>query len=317
MMQLPPILCCCRRFSYVYRRFSYVYRRLSHRFRWCHTAVAGYRTWVGGREKSRSYGPASDRCPAASNSPVCSRVIPVCQHRSVRSPLGVPTSAINQTMSVAAKMSCAQRTQPKNIHHSAEFFPRKQTADYCHIAPRSPMMFSFVAYVPVYLSNCVVYYHFLWLGRESSWLVVYRSSNSVSHPLVFAHERISLPKLSGFYCTHYRTPETPNGPTPLYCLLSVIIHLLRSIVFLYRCRRISCRSSRLSHRFLSVVMLLSPVVAPLPSVITHPLSVIVPLPSVYHTFVVGNHASAVGHRIAAVGYTAPRPSVSTDPCLRL
>ena len=47
-------------------------------------------------------GTASDRCPTASNSPVCSRVLPACQHRSVRYLLGIPTSAIKQTMPVAA-----------------------------------------------------------------------------------------------------------------------------------------------------------------------------------------------------------------------
>ena len=35
-------------------------------------------------------------------SPVCSRVLPVCQHRSVRYTLGTPTSAIDQTAPAAA-----------------------------------------------------------------------------------------------------------------------------------------------------------------------------------------------------------------------
>ena len=40
-------------------------------------------------------------------------------------------------------------------------------------------------------------------------------SNSASNPRVFAHEHISLPPPSGFYCANPRTNETPNGPTPL------------------------------------------------------------------------------------------------------
>ena len=46
-------------------------------------------------------GPASDHCPAAINSPACLRVLPVCQHRSVRYALDIPTYAIKK-MSVAA-----------------------------------------------------------------------------------------------------------------------------------------------------------------------------------------------------------------------
>ena len=67
-------------------------------------------------------GPASDRCSAVSNNPICSRVLPVGQHRSVRYPLGTPTSAINQTVSAAAvKVSYVLliRAQPKSMNHNA------------------------------------------------------------------------------------------------------------------------------------------------------------------------------------------------------
>ena len=40
-------------------------------------------------------------------------------------------------------------------------------------------------------------------------------SNSASYLHVFAHKHISLPPMSGFYCTNCRTSETPNGPIPL------------------------------------------------------------------------------------------------------
>ena len=89
------------------------------------------RGWVGGR-RHEVPGPASDRCcPAASNSPVCSRVLPVCQPRSVRHPLGITTIAINQATPVAVvKVSYVKRTQPKNINHNAEVSLRQQ---YCRL----------------------------------------------------------------------------------------------------------------------------------------------------------------------------------------
>ena len=52
--------------------------------------------------KSRIPGPASDRCPGASHGPCLFACLPVCQHRSVRYPLGSPTNAINQTVPAAA-----------------------------------------------------------------------------------------------------------------------------------------------------------------------------------------------------------------------
>ena len=67
-------------------------------------------------------GPASVRCPGASHGPVCSRILPVCQHRSERHPLGAPTSAINQTLPVATvdvSYVLLIRTQPNNMNHSA------------------------------------------------------------------------------------------------------------------------------------------------------------------------------------------------------
>ena len=71
-------------------------------------------------------GPASNRCPAASSSTVCSHVLQVCQHRSVRSPFGNPTSAINQTATAAVKVTYLLpiRTQPNNMNHNDLFSPR-------------------------------------------------------------------------------------------------------------------------------------------------------------------------------------------------
>ena len=54
--------------------------------------------------------------------PACSRVLPVCQHSSVRYPLGSPTSAINPTVPAAAvevDYVLLIRTQPKNMNHFA------------------------------------------------------------------------------------------------------------------------------------------------------------------------------------------------------
>ena len=124
------------------------------------------KVWVGGRNHEL-YGPASDRCPDVNNSSVCSRVLPVCQHRPVRYPLDIPTSPINQTMPVAAvKVSYVLRIPPKNMNHNAEFSLEQQTTYYSYRFP-IPNNISLCC---VNISNCVVYYHFLWLGRESSWL---------------------------------------------------------------------------------------------------------------------------------------------------
>ena len=90
-------------------------------------------------------GPASDRCPAGSNSPVCSRVLPVCQHRFVRYPLGISASAINQTMPVAAvKVSyvLSIRTHLNGMNQIAEF-SLGQAEDDSHVGSRSLMIVSF------------------------------------------------------------------------------------------------------------------------------------------------------------------------------
>ena len=71
--------------------------------------------------------PARDRCRAESNRSVCSRVLPVCQHRSVQYPLGIPTSATNQTISAAELLSnwatqyvlLLIRNQTKNMNPNA------------------------------------------------------------------------------------------------------------------------------------------------------------------------------------------------------
>ena len=58
-------------------------------------------------------GPVSDRCLVVNNSSVCSRVLPVSQHRPVQYPLGISTSAINQAMPAAAVKVSYVRTPPK------------------------------------------------------------------------------------------------------------------------------------------------------------------------------------------------------------
>ena len=63
---------------------------------------------------------------------VCSRVLQVCKHRSVRYLLGSLTRAINQTVPAAAAVEVSYvlliRTQPKNVNHNA-LFSIQQTAD--------------------------------------------------------------------------------------------------------------------------------------------------------------------------------------------
>ena len=93
---------------------------------------------------SRIPGPASDRGPGASHGPVCLRVQPVCQHRSVLHPFGTPTCAINQTMPATAvevsytPLTC---TQPNNMSHNASFSLQHHTENYYHIGSRSLIIF--------------------------------------------------------------------------------------------------------------------------------------------------------------------------------
>lgn len=91
---------------------------------------------VSGRENHEMRGLASGHCLAASISPVYSHALPVCKDRSARYPLGIPTSAINQTMSVAVKVSYVRRTQLKNINYNAEF-SLQHTADYSNKSLRT------------------------------------------------------------------------------------------------------------------------------------------------------------------------------------
>ena len=54
-----------------------------------------------------------------------------------------------------------------------------------------------------------------WEGEQVADMLT-SVSNSVSYPHVLAHKRIPPSSLSGFFCTNYRTTETPDGPSPLY-----------------------------------------------------------------------------------------------------
>ena len=88
----------------------------------------------------------SDRCPVENNSSVCSRVLPACQHRPVRYPLGIPTSAINQTMPAAAiKVSYARmilRQNNKRWAITPNYLLEQQTAVYySYISSRFLVMF--------------------------------------------------------------------------------------------------------------------------------------------------------------------------------
>ena len=89
-----------------------------------------------------------DRCPVVNNSCVCSRVLPVCQHRPMRHLLGIPTSAINQAMPAAAVETSYVRTPPKKtatsgVNHNAEFSLEQQTTYYSYIGARFLRTFLF------------------------------------------------------------------------------------------------------------------------------------------------------------------------------
>ena len=49
------------------------------------------------RKNHELSGPVSDRCPVVNNSPVCSRVLAVCQHRPVLYPLDISTIQAQST----------------------------------------------------------------------------------------------------------------------------------------------------------------------------------------------------------------------------
>ena len=144
--------------------------------------------------------------PATSNSTtVCSRVLPVCQYRPVPYPLGIAANTIHQNCHVGAPMPLLepQSYGPRRLRN----FLSKRKSDYSWFGSPPLIIFSIVSY----LSNSVVYHHFLWHGGESYWLTCLPQYP----PLWHAHtslptKRISLPSLSGFYCTHSRTTETPK-----------------------------------------------------------------------------------------------------------
>ena len=72
----------------------------------------------------------------------------------------------------------------------------------------------FLLYISFEL-RCLLVFSVAWEGE----LVADMStaiSDFVSRPHVFDHKRVSLPSLSGFYCTQFQTTETPKGPTPFY-----------------------------------------------------------------------------------------------------
>ena len=69
-------------------------------------------------------GQRANRCPVVNNSSVRVRVLAVCQHGPVRYLIGIPASAINQTMPAAAvkvSYSYVLRIPPENMNHNAEF----------------------------------------------------------------------------------------------------------------------------------------------------------------------------------------------------
>ena len=74
------------------REITYLYIFTLSSSKFLHPLTIG-RKRVGGRENSRIPGPASDHCPGPRHGPcLFARVLPVCQDRSVRYPLGTPTN---------------------------------------------------------------------------------------------------------------------------------------------------------------------------------------------------------------------------------
>ena len=116
-----------------------------------------------------------------------------------------------------------QSYEPKRLQN----YLSKQKQEYSWFGSLPLIVFSFVSY----LSNCVVCYHFLWLGRESYWLTCLPQYP----PLWHAHtslptKRISLPSLPGFYCTNSRTTETPKWYNPI-TLLHIRVYAGTSTVY--------------------------------------------------------------------------------------
>ena len=92
----------------------------------------------------------------------------------------------------------------------------QQMAD-CFV--RAIIISSFVAC----LSNCVVYCHFLWRGRESYWLTCRSQYPPVACPHVFANKNV-FPSLHclGFTLRISVLPRHRNGAPPFYSFTSEV-----------------------------------------------------------------------------------------------
>ena len=82
-------------------------------------------------EKSRNTWP-SNLWPSTGSSPVCSRVLSVCQHRPVLHPLGIPTHAIKQTV-----IRCCSQSElaSHRIRTNATLSRQQQTTEYFQAVP--------------------------------------------------------------------------------------------------------------------------------------------------------------------------------------
>ena len=92
--------------------------------------------------------------------------------------------------------------------------------DAVRVVINSSARMSYLVRVLVYISfelRCLSSFSVAWEGEQLADMST-AFSNYVSCPHVFAHERIPLPSLPGFYSTISRMTTTPNGPAPLYSL---------------------------------------------------------------------------------------------------
>ena len=95
--------------------------------------------WVGGRIQEH-LAQRSTAVQVQATGPVCSRLLPVCQHRSMRYPRRTRTSVVNQIVPAASAevgYVLLMRMQAENMNHNKLLILfAKQIEDYYHIGFR-------------------------------------------------------------------------------------------------------------------------------------------------------------------------------------
>ena len=172
--------------------------RMTPKHRRCLHIITIERKSASRRDRSRNAWPGN-LWPARSSSSVRTRVLPVCQPHSVLYVLGIPTHAINQQCHVAAI----------KVNPSGKEDVRKKTPD----APCNKPQIILDRFL---ISNNLFLLLYIWYELRCILppSVAWGGELLAKMPTALAQNRISLPSLSGIYCTQPRTTEAGNGPKP-------------------------------------------------------------------------------------------------------